>query len=78
VQTTLPARKSELNPEWQRMLSEAEVKRYRIGLARLGRYASAAGLHPMDVDDSVIDASLPRFAAAHCTRTRTHCTGTSR
>jgi hypothetical protein len=58
LQPALPVRKSELTPDWERMLSAADAKRYRIGLARFGRYASAAGMRPTAVDDRVLEAFI--------------------
>jgi hypothetical protein len=42
-----------LNADWVKPLSTLD-KRARIGLARLARYASALGIAPKQIDDSVV------------------------
>ena len=54
LQPVLPSRKAELSPEWERLFAEASAKRYRLGLARLARYASGAGIAPAGVGDRVL------------------------
>ena len=52
--------KGSLSPEWVKVFEALEGRRAHIGLSRLARHASAQGIEPMDVNDTVID----RFIAA--------------
>lgn len=55
LQPVLPSRRAELSPDWERLFAEASAKRYRLGLARVARYASGAGIAPAGVDDLVLE-----------------------
>ena len=48
------ASKAVLSPPWADLLAKLPGKRTRIGLSRLARYASAAGLTPGEIDDAAI------------------------
>jgi integrase len=48
------ASKAALSPPWAGLLAKLPGKRTRIGLSRLARYASAAGLTPGAIDDAAI------------------------
>lgn len=54
----LRARKTDLSPEWDALFATAGAKRYRLGLARLARYASGAGIAPARIDDTVLTAFI--------------------
>jgi hypothetical protein len=47
--------KTQLSPAWVALMAQLPAKRHRLGLSRLARYASAAGVDPGEVNDSVID-----------------------
>ena len=48
------ASKAALSPPWADLLAKLPGKRARIGLSRLARYASAAGVTPGEIDDTAI------------------------
>ncbi len=50
--------KTPLSAEWQRLMAALPTKRARYGLSRLGRYASARGITPAEVDDAMIQALI--------------------
>jgi integrase len=47
--------KAGLSPAWIDLLAKLPGKRTRIGLSRLARYASAAGLTPGEIDDAAME-----------------------
>ena len=47
--------KTQLSPAWVALMAQLPAKRHRLGLSRFARYASAAGVDPGEVNDSVID-----------------------
>lgn len=51
----LDSAKTALSPAWDALMAQLPGKRHRLGLSRLARYASAAGVEPSDVDDSIIN-----------------------
>ena len=55
LQPVLASSKAGLSPPWADLLAKLPGKRARIGLSRLARYASAAGLTPGEIDDAAID-----------------------
>ena len=75
LQPVLASSKAALSPPWADLLARLPAKRARIGLSRLARYASAAGITPGEINDPAIDRSSPRFATAPCTTIRMRCTG---
>jgi len=54
----LRTRKSDLSPEWEAFFATAGAKRYRLGLARLARYASGAGVAPAQIDGTILTAFI--------------------
>jgi integrase len=52
------APRTDFSPEWLTFFGVANVKRYRLGLARLARHASSAGLGPAGVDDALLTAFM--------------------
>lgn len=58
LQPVLAVPKTGLSSEWERLFAIASVRRYRLGLARFARHASAAGVAPAEVDDTVLCAFM--------------------
>ena len=54
LQPLLASSKAGLSPSWTDLLAKLPGKRTRIGLSRLARYASAAGLTPGEIGDAAI------------------------
>jgi integrase len=50
--------KSPLSPEWAELFEQLSGRRAHIGLSRLGRYASARGIVPTNVNDEVITSLI--------------------
>jgi integrase len=46
--------KESLSPEWVELFKRLSGRRAHIGLSRLGRYASAKGITPQDVNDAIV------------------------
>ena len=55
LQPALAPSKAGLAPPWADLLAKLPHKRASIGLSRLARYASAAGLTPLEVDDTAME-----------------------
>ena len=55
LQPVLASSKAALSPPWADLLALLPAKRARIGLSRLARYASAAGITPDEINDPDID-----------------------
>lgn len=55
LQPVLASSKVALSPPWADLLALLPAKRARIGLSRLARYASAAGITPSEINDPAID-----------------------
>jgi integrase len=58
LQSLYRSAKTPLSPAWQRLMAAFPTKRARYGLSRLGRYASARGIAPAEVDDATIQAFI--------------------
>jgi integrase len=58
LRPTLTKPKTALLPSWLELIAQLPARRARIGLSRLARFASAAGITPAAVDDAVIDAYI--------------------
>ena len=58
LQSLYRSAKTPLSAEWQRLMAALPTKRARYGLSRLGRYASARGIAPAEVDDATIQAFI--------------------
>ena len=55
LQPVLASSKAALSPPWADLLALLPAKRAGIGLSRLARYASAAGITPGEINDPAID-----------------------
>ncbi len=47
--------KADLSVAWAALMAQLTAKRHRLGLSRLARYASAAGVAPTEIDDAAIE-----------------------
>jgi integrase len=55
LRPVLASAKSQLSPAWVALMARLSAKRHRLGLSRLARHASAAGVEPGDINDPVIN-----------------------
>jgi integrase len=46
---------AQLNADWTKLMAPLRVKRGQVGLSRLARYASASGISPQQINDTVIE-----------------------
>jgi integrase len=47
-----------LSPAWTEMMATLSQRRAHIGLSRLARFASAKGIEPRDIDDTVLEGFI--------------------
>jgi integrase len=48
-------RKAALSPDWLKLFARLSGRRPHLGLSRLGRYASARGIQPGEINDEIIE-----------------------
>jgi integrase len=57
----LPAKgedKAALSPDWRKLFARLSGRRANLGLSRLGRYASAKGIKPQEINDEIINGFM--------------------
>jgi hypothetical protein len=51
-------RKAALSPDWLELFTRLSGRRAHFGLSRLGRYASAKGIQPGEINDDIIEGLM--------------------